>query len=82
MALGARPFFIAWDDPEMRPGLLSAPHAVEVRGIRRVEVGCAARELEGWVEADVPVRPLGDGGGLRAVVIATADGEIRLTGDS
>ena len=40
--LGARPFFIAWDEPEMRPGLLGAPHAVEVRGISRVEVGCTA----------------------------------------
>jgi hypothetical protein len=81
-ALGARPFFIAWDEPEMRPGLLSAPHAVEVLGISRVEVGAGAEELEGWIEDDVPVRPLGDGGGLRAIVIATANGEIRLTGGS
>ncbi len=82
VALGARPFFIAWDDPEMRPGLLSAPHAVEVCGLSHVEVGCAPDELDGWVEPDVPVRALGEGGGLRAVVIATAGGEIRLTGDS
>jgi hypothetical protein len=81
-ALGARPFFIAWDAPEMRPGLLSAPHAVDVRGIARVEVGCGEDELDGWVDDDVPVRTLGDGGGLRAVVIATAGGEIRLTGTS
>jgi Glyoxalase-like domain len=81
VALGAKPFFIAWDEPEMRPGLLSAPHAVEVRGISHVEVGCSAEELDGWVEADVPVRALGSGGGLCAVVIDTADGEIRLTGD-
>ena len=81
-ALGARPFFIAWDEPDMRPGLLSAPHAVEVRGITHVEVGCSAEELDGWVEKDVPVRPLGSGGGLCAIVIATANGEIRLTGDS
>jgi hypothetical protein len=80
-ALGALPFFIAWDAPEMRPGLLSAPHAVEVRGISWVEVGCRPEALEGWVDADVPVHALGDGGGLRAVVIATANGEIRLTGD-
>ena len=58
----------------MRPGLLSAPHAVDVRGISGVEVGCSADELEGWVDADVPVRALGDGGGLRAIVIALADG--------
>jgi hypothetical protein len=81
VALGARPFFIAWDAPEMRPGLLSAPHAVDVRGIACVEVGCTARQLDGWVKRDVPVRALDDGGGLRAVVIATAVGEIRLTGD-
>jgi hypothetical protein len=80
-ALGARPFFIAWDEPEMRPGLLSAPHAVEVRGIGGIEVGATAEELDGWVEEDVPVRPLGDGGGLRAIVIRTSSGKIRLTGD-
>ncbi|MDX6618565.1 MAG: hypothetical protein QOK36_951 [Gaiellales bacterium] len=76
-----RPFFIAWDEPELRPGLLSAPHAVEVRGISRVEVGGRAGDLQGWVGAGVPVRALGGGGGLQAVVIATATGEIRLTGD-
>jgi Glyoxalase-like domain len=82
VALGARPFFIAWDDPGMRPGLERAPHAVEVHGLSHVEVGCEAGELEGWVEPEVPVRPLGGGGGLRAVVIATGGGDIRLTGDS
>ncbi len=46
--LGARPFFIAWDSPEMRPGLLSAPHAIEVQGIDHVEVGCS-REAAGRV---------------------------------
>jgi hypothetical protein len=79
--LGARPFYIAWDAPEKRPGLLSAPHAVEVRGIDHVEVGCPAADLDGWVEGDVPVRALGDDDRLQAVVIATAGGEIRLTGD-
>ena len=80
-ALGARPFFIAWDEPEMRPGLLSAPHAVEVRGISRVEV--ALRRPTSWTAGSRTTSRcalLGDGGGLRAVVIATADGEIRLTG--
>jgi hypothetical protein len=81
VALGARPFFIAWDDPQARPGLLTAPHAVEVQGIVQVEVGCGAEELAGWVDPDVPVRALGGGGGLRAIVIATAGGEIRLTGE-
>jgi hypothetical protein len=81
-ALGARPFFITWDAPEMRPGLLPAPHAVEVRGISGIEVGCRPDELEGWVDDSVPVRARGDGGGLRSVVIGTADGEIRLSGDS
>ena len=80
--LGARPFFIAWNAPETRPGLLAAPHAVEVRGISQIEVGATAEELAGWIDDDVPVRPLGDGSGLRAVVIDTAAGEIRLTGDS
>jgi hypothetical protein len=81
-ALGARPFFITWDEPEMRPGLLPAPHAVEVRGISGIEVGCRPGELEGWVDDSVPVRARGDGGGLRSVIIGTADGEIRLSGDS
>jgi hypothetical protein len=81
-ALGSRPFFIAWDEPEMRPGLLRAPHAVEVRGLDHVEVGCTAEELDGWVDAEVPVRTLGGEGGLRAIVIGTATGEIRLAGES
>jgi hypothetical protein len=80
VALGARPFFIAWDDPASRPGLLAAAHAVEVHGITRVEVGCDPELLEGWVDSGVPARALGGDGGLRAVVIATASGEIRLTG--
>jgi hypothetical protein len=80
--LGARPFYIAWDEPGMRPGLLSAPHAVEVQGISCVEVGCSAEDLDGRVAGDVSVRPLGTGGGLCAVVIASASGEVRLTGDS
>jgi hypothetical protein len=55
-----------------------------VRGIHEVEVACAADQLEGWVDADVPVRRIdGDGDGrLRAIVIATTNGNIRLTGDS
>jgi hypothetical protein len=66
-AFGARPFFIAWDDPAMRPGLLTAPHADEVRGIREIEVACEADQLDGWVDADVPVRRLdGDGGCARS----------------
>ena len=79
--LGARPFFIAWDSPEMRPGLLSAPHAVEVQGLDHVEVGCTCEALDEWVEGDVAAQADGDDGRLRAVVIATAGGEIRLTGD-
>jgi hypothetical protein len=81
-ALGALPFFIAWDAPEMRPGLLRVPLAVDVRGLSRVEVGCSREQLDGWVGEEVPVRALDDDSGLRAVVIATSNGEIRLTGDS
>jgi hypothetical protein len=79
--LGARPFFIAWDSPEMRPGLLSAPHAVEVQGIDHVEVGCSREALDDLVEGDVAAQAAGDDGRLQAVVISTAGGEIRLTGD-
>lgn len=79
---GARPFYIAWDEPGMRPGLLSAPHAVEVHGFSRIEVGCSADELRGRIADDLPVHAVGGRGVLRAVAIATADGEIRLTGDS
>ena len=68
----------------MRPGLLSAPHAVELRGISQVEVGCSAEHLDGWVEDDVPVRALGTGGGLCAIVIATANGtrKARIPGET
>ena len=79
--LGAHPFFIAWDSPDMRPGLLSAPHAIEVQGIDHIEVGCSREELDEWVDGQVAARPDGDDGRLRAVVIATPGGEIRLTGD-
>jgi len=80
--LGARPFYIAWDDPGMRPGELVAPHATEVLGLSWIEVGCTADELRGRITDDLPVRALGRGGNLRAVVIATAEGEIRITGSS
>ena len=40
-------FYIAWDEPGMRPGLLSAPHAVDVHGYSRIEVACSADEFEG-----------------------------------
>jgi hypothetical protein len=80
VALGERPFFIAWDDPQSRPGLASAPHAVDVQGIARVEVACEAERLAGWVDADVPVETVGGSGGLTAIVVATSAGEIRLTG--
>lgn len=80
--LGARPFYIAWDEPGMRPGLLRAPHAVEVLGLSRIEVGCTAGELRGRIADDLPVHAVGGGGGLRVIVIATADGEIRITGDA
>ena len=65
----------------MRPGLLSAPHAIEVQGIDHIEVGCSREELDAWVDGKVAARPDGDDGRLRAVVIATAGGEIRITGD-
>ena len=80
--LGARPFFIAWDDPAMRPGLLARRTPSRCAASARSRSAAAPRSWRDWVAGDVPVQPLGDGGGLRAVVIATADGEIRLTGDS
>jgi hypothetical protein len=62
--------------------LLRAPHAVEVLGLSRIEVGCTAGELRGRIADDLPVHAVGGGGGLRVIVIATADGEIRITGDA
>ena len=66
----------------MRPGLLGAPHAVEVRGISRVEVACEAEQLEGRVDGWCPSGRWAAAAGCGAVVIATANEEIRLTGDS
>ena len=54
----------------------------EVHGFSRIEVGCSAEELRGRIADDLPVHAVGGRGALRALVIATADGEIRLTGDS
>ena len=48
----------------------------------RSRSACAADQLEGWVDADVPVRRVDGDGLLRAIVIATNNGDIRLTGDS
>ena len=64
-ALGARPFFIAWDDPAMRPGLLD--RAARRRGARHPRASrsaAAPSELEGWV----------DGGRAGAARSATAAG--------
>ena len=73
--LGARPFFIAWDAPEMRPGLLAAPHAVEVRGISHIEVGSHGRGAGRLGRTTTcPCARSATDSGLRAVVIDTAGG--------
>ena len=74
-ALGARPFFIAWDEPGMRPGLLE--RAARRRGARASRASRSAAAPRSSRAGSTPTSPCarsGDGGGLLAVVIATAAG--------
>ncbi len=74
------PFFISWDGPlELHPGRARAEHRVEPNGIAWIEVAGDHGRLHGWLGGDdVPVRVVGGQPGVRAIGIATAQGEIVL----
>jgi hypothetical protein len=72
------PFFLEWDvPPELHPGRARAGHGVRVDGIARVDVGGDAARLDDWLGGrDLPIRVLDGVPGIRAVALATEDGEL------
>ncbi len=77
--LGARPFFIEWDDPAARPGLAPMHHDTVVDGLAWIETDGDAAALRSWVGGELPVRSHGHAGSaLLAIGISTAAGELVL----
>jgi Glyoxalase-like domain len=74
------PFFISWDvaDHQM-PGRMVARHLVEATGIARVEVAGDRDRLRAWLGgADLPIDVVDGEPGIRAVTLATGDGEMEI----
>ncbi|MFQ5558594.1 MAG: hypothetical protein ACE5GB_13950, partial [Acidimicrobiales bacterium] len=70
-------FFIQWDGDD-HPGRLPAPHRLQPDGITGVAVGPVGPNIA-QVLAPVPsVTVSGTEPGVKSVVIAAAEGEIRL----
>jgi hypothetical protein len=74
------PFFVQWDVPaELHPGRATAPHAVEPRGISRVEVaGHPSRLADALMGSDVALRIVPGAPAVRRVAVETAAGEILI----
>ena len=72
------PFFIEWDDPAAHPGLDTAIHPIEPRGISWIEVG-PHPGLDDWLGAHgLDVRVTGARPGPTAIGIATDAGELEI----
>jgi Glyoxalase-like domain len=80
LSTGALPFFIEWDGPaEWHPGRAAADHAVDVRGLARVDIAADGAELGSWLgEHELPLRIVDGPPGISAVGIATGAGELNL----
>lgn len=79
MADPSLPFFIEWDRAARHPGSVAVEHTVEVLGASWLEVGGDSARIERWTGgADLPVRVVDADEGVRALGIATPDGEIVL----
>jgi hypothetical protein len=74
------PFFLQWDvPPDLHPGRARAGHGTRVEGITRVEVGGDGARLRDWLGDDeLPIRVVEGPPGVRAVVLATADGALEI----
>lgn len=75
------PFFIAWDvPPELHPGSARAGHGTRADGIAWVEVAGDRARLRDWLgDAELPIRVIGGAPPrIRAVGLATADGELEI----
>jgi glyoxalase-like protein len=75
------PFFIEWGEGRARrlpePGAAANPHA---RGVAWVELGGDATSVRAWLGGDVDgIRLVGGEPGVRAMGVATDDGEIVVT---
>jgi Glyoxalase-like domain len=74
------PNFLYYPDPDRAPGMIPVEHrGVEPRGIAWLELGGDERKIRDWLgaeAADVPLRFVGGEPGIRAVGIATDNGEI------
>ena len=72
------PFFIAWDvDPELHPGRARAALGSRVEGVARVKVAGDGDRLREWLGGnELPIDVVNGPPGIRAVLFATADGEL------
>jgi hypothetical protein len=74
------PFFIAWEGPDdLHPGATAAAHPSGANAIAWVEMAGDPERFAAWTDgAALPIR-FGEGGGdIRAVGLATLDGEVVL----
>lgn len=78
MASNALPFFIEWDGPaEAHPGAAAVEHRRRPQGISWIEVSANESELRDWLgPAELPLRLVAGPSSLRAVGIATEEGEM------
>ena len=79
LELGWLPFFMQWDDDDQFPGLTPAVHPVGPCSLAWIELATPDPErLERWTdgEAGLPLRLVEGEPGLRAVAVATPDGEV------
>lgn len=75
------PFFIAWETPDTHPGTTPVSHPSGASAIRSVEIAGDDRRFAAWTGgADLPVRIVGGAPGVRAVVLETEGGELRIDG--
>jgi Glyoxalase-like domain len=75
------PFFITWDgSPDAHPGRTAADHRVQSVGITWIEVAGERQRLDSWLgDGQIPARVMQGTSAVRAVGIATSEGELVLT---
>ncbi len=78
MESNALPFFVEWDGPsEAHPGAAPAEHRRRPLGIDWIDVSANEQELREWLgPAELPIRVNAGPSAIRAVGIATDEGEV------